>query len=180
VCSIVALADLRVEVTAADVLYGNSILGYAEQFMPAALGEFGKSKYSDLNNQIMNILRDKPTSANQLFKNLAQDCNGIQDITSCISMLHQAGKIQRFKGSSMLDPQWEAKEKLIKNNAFVEFSLLFEAGYKSHDEAAAPLAPMSQERKADRQARESASSGAEQEESITSFLSRTLKQATGS
>ena len=74
-CTALACADLRTEITEHDALEANTILFEAERNMPKALGEFGKSKYSDVTNTIMGILNHatKPTSHNTLWKAVAKD-----------------------------------------------------------------------------------------------------------
>lgn len=112
-----AAARLSLEITAADVLYANSILVYAEQFMPKALGEFGKSKFSDLHNKIMALLEEiGPMDATALFKKLMQDCDGLKDVMDSLANLKQAERIKpSLKGVGKFEI---VKRKVSENSVF--------------------------------------------------------------
>src|SRR5690606_174971 len=53
---IIASTRLSTEISIDDMLKANTLLHYTEMNMPRALGEFGKSKFSDVSNQILEHL----------------------------------------------------------------------------------------------------------------------------
>lgn len=174
-CQICALAEMKTEITAATVVYANSILSYAEQFMPAALGEFGKSKFSDLSNAIMALLRSTPMTPVEIYKKLSQDCNGVSDVSICLQNLNHAGKVKRTAGKLM---HWEAVDRIVRDSAFVDFSLLYESGYNKDAEMAQAIAKI--EGDSDKAILPSLEQKKEisygKEESITDFLAKFSKQ----
>lgn len=96
VAMVMAVADLRREVTALDLINANTMLAYTERKMPRALGEFGRSKLSGLSNSIMAILHkaSKPVSPNELFVALHHDINKASELSDVLSSLEHAGKIK--------------------------------------------------------------------------------------
>ena len=97
VCIVVAAGQCKQEINAQDVMYANSILCYAEQEMPKALGEFGKSKYSDLNNKIMTILYDYPLglTLDEIFKKVMQDADNIKMVAEVLQNLMKGERIRK-------------------------------------------------------------------------------------
>jgi len=79
-----------------DVLMANTMLCAAERHMPYALGEFGKGKFSDTSNAIMEALnRSKlPLSLSELWKMVAQDLNSQNDLVGILRGLQSIDKIQ--------------------------------------------------------------------------------------
>lgn len=80
-----------------DVRQASTILLCAETRMPTALGEFGKGRNSDVVFKIMAILdrAHLPVAPKQLFEELLQDVNSIQDLVGILRDLLTAGKIQQ-------------------------------------------------------------------------------------
>lgn len=93
---IIAVADLRTCITERDALEANTILSAAEKHMPKALGEFGKSRYSDVSNTIMNILNVavKPVTHNKLWQAVAKDLSKQTELHDVMRNLLAAEKIQ--------------------------------------------------------------------------------------
>ena len=102
VCMVVAASQEKLEITASDVMYANSILCFAELEMPKALGEFGKSKYTDLHNKIMSLLYDRPDGMDlpEMFKKLVQDADSIKVLSEAVQNMLQAGKIKKVSNFS--------------------------------------------------------------------------------
>ena len=102
VCMVVAASHNKLEIDASDVMYANSILCFAEQEMPKALGEFGKSKYSDLHNKIMALLYDNPAgfTVDELYKKLMQDADSMKDMAEALQNLLKAEKIKKASNFS--------------------------------------------------------------------------------
>ena len=95
-CAIIAIMELRMEINREDVLIANTILYSAEKRMPAALGEFGRSKYSDASNTILNILNHavKPVTHNKLWKEVAKDLSKQSELGDIMRNLISADKVQ--------------------------------------------------------------------------------------
>lgn len=95
-CIIFAAADIRTEVNLEDALKANTLLHYTELKMPKALGEFGRSKYSDISNIILDALHKTihPMTHNELWKLVAKDLSKTSELGDIIKGLMAAGKIQ--------------------------------------------------------------------------------------
>lgn len=97
-CMIFAAADLRIQVNKEDVLKANTLLHHTELTMPKALGEFGRSRFSDTAGVILSIL-DKatlPLSMNELWKFVNKDLNRLAELGDLIRGLLAAEKIQHM------------------------------------------------------------------------------------
>ena len=83
-----------------DVRLANTILSFTEHHMPRALGEFGKSKNSDVSHKVMEMLTNAtaPLSMIELWKFVAQDLDKIAQLGDIINNLRNAGKIQSIDG----------------------------------------------------------------------------------
>lgn len=85
--------------TASDVVYANTILAYAEHFMPKALGEFGKAKHSDVAHKIIQLLEssNEVIPAATIWKAVHNDLDKPSDLSTILGNLVQADKIQSHK-----------------------------------------------------------------------------------
>jgi len=95
-CINIAASRLKIEIDVEEVIYANTILTVAESQMPAALGEFGKARYSDLNNKIMSLLTEGNPggySVQEIFQKFHQDCDGPKQVGECLANLKMAGKV---------------------------------------------------------------------------------------
>lgn len=79
-----------------DVVEANTFLSAIELRMPAALGEYGKSKNSDVAQKIVKILAEsvKPVTAKQLWKDVHNDLESLQELVKLLQNLKEADKIQ--------------------------------------------------------------------------------------
>ena len=95
-CLIFAAANLRTTITKEDAINANTFLHYTEIKMPKALGEFGRSKYSDISNIICDALSrtHKPLSHNDLWKLVAKDLSKTSELGDIVKGLMAAQKIQ--------------------------------------------------------------------------------------
>jgi len=95
-CIIFAAADLRTEINKDDALKANTLLHYTELKMPKALGEFGRSKYSDIANIVLDALNKatKPMTHNEIWKLVCKDLTKLSELGDIIKGLMSAGKIQ--------------------------------------------------------------------------------------
>jgi len=95
---ILAAADLSMVIEERHLYRANTMLAYAEKQMPKALGEFGKSKYNEVANQVLDHLNKatKPISITALWKVVARDLTKIQELGDIIKNLIGADKIQQL------------------------------------------------------------------------------------
>lgn len=101
-CAIHAAARIVLErkrsniITLEDVICANTVLTVAEHEMPKALGEFGKSKNSNVVHTILELLNkaNKPITFQELFKAVSRDVGAIRDFAPLIQSLQVANKIQ--------------------------------------------------------------------------------------
>lgn len=93
---LIALSRNSQVISEEDALKANTILNAAERKMPKALGEFGKSKFSDVSNTIMEVLgkAHKPVSHSELWKFVAKDLSESKDLGTIMKNLLSAEKIQ--------------------------------------------------------------------------------------
>ncbi len=91
-----ALSNGRIVIEAEDAMIANTVLYAAERSMPKALGEFGKSKYSDVANTIIEALNKthKPLSHNEIWKLVSNDLPDSKDLTTVMKNLLTSEKIQ--------------------------------------------------------------------------------------
>lgn len=93
---IIAATDLSLVIEKKHLLRANTMLSTAERHMSKALGEFGKSKYSDVANQILDHLNksNKPVNINTLWKVVAKDLAKMSELGDIMKNLIGADKIQ--------------------------------------------------------------------------------------
>lgn len=126
-CIILAAADLRTNITGKDALNANTLLHYTELRMPKALGEFGKSKYSDSAHLVLDALSHatKPMTINELFKVVARDLSKISELSDIIKNLMAAEKIQviTIKGKQGYMPLYKEVKEWDKSLLNLDFLL---------------------------------------------------------
>ena len=88
------------EITTEAVIYANTILSAAELAMPRALGEFGKSKNSDVANKIMDyMLRvTKPATPKDLWQVVRKDLDKLDSMQQILSGLVAGERLQLIGG----------------------------------------------------------------------------------
>lgn len=93
---LITISEGRMEMLAEDALKANTILNSAERRMSKALGEFGKSKYSDVSNTIMDVLNSahKPVSHTELWKVVSKDMSDQKDLGVVMKNLLTSEKAQ--------------------------------------------------------------------------------------
>jgi hypothetical protein len=99
------------------------LLSFTEHLMPKALGEFGKSKSSDVAQKIMNVLdtTDTPLSFQALWKVVVQDLDNRNQLVEVLAGLQMAEKIQSVKGNAYL-PVKRVREEGVQGS--VDWNLL--------------------------------------------------------
>jgi len=83
-------------VSASDVRAANTMLICAEHQMPQALGEFGKGKFSEVGNALMEALHrtKKPLTLLDLWKIVAQDLSSQNELVAILRGLQALDKVQ--------------------------------------------------------------------------------------
>ena len=79
-----------------DAIQANTLLFATETRMPRALGEFGRSRDSEVVNKIIQILShyNAPVGARRLYKELANDVDNYNKLVDILSGMQQAEKIK--------------------------------------------------------------------------------------
>jgi hypothetical protein len=123
ICLILSAARGIREFTDEIIITANTYLTAAERLMPKALGEFGKSKVSDVANKMMDALlaATKPLTAKDLWKIVYKDLEKPQQMSEILNNMQSAERIQYVKDRGYLPKRTVAKEV-----QFVDFKLLTE------------------------------------------------------
>lgn len=123
-CLVLSAASLRATIEEEDVVRANTVLTHAEHGMPKALGEFGKSKNSDVSHKLIQILENsfEPMTLKQLWMQLHNDLDDVNKLRDMIHSLELADKLMSTKGGIL------AKRKVMDEVAgkYVDFSMLTE------------------------------------------------------
>lgn len=128
ICILCAASRLSMQVGIADVLYANTILAYAEHFMPRALGEFGKSKDADVSGKIIRFLElagTKPQNWQDIYKQVQTDIAQVDLLHKMLEGLVQAGKIQVVRGDRG-QAYLPIRRALSNQDLYVDWNLLRE------------------------------------------------------
>ena len=125
-CLIHSAARLDTTIYVDDVILSNTILTYAETYMPKALGEFGKAKNSEVAHKIMVILdnTDTPLSIREIWQHVVNDLNNLQDLAEILRNLAEAKKIQKVEEPSGFLPIKNTKAS--NTGKYIDYTLLTE------------------------------------------------------
>jgi hypothetical protein len=93
---ILAAVDLQMEIHTKHMIRANTMLAMAEKKMPHALGEYGKGKFSDVSNKILDYLshRTLPATSSDIFKLVHKELNKHSDLAEVLNSLKMAERIQ--------------------------------------------------------------------------------------
>lgn len=85
-----------------DVIRANTVLTRAEHLMPLALGEFGKSKHSDVTHKIMTMLNktDVPLTIQVIHERVIRDVTNFGELQIIMQGLVIAQKVQTISGKN--------------------------------------------------------------------------------
>lgn len=124
-CLIHSAARLSTTISLEDVIKSNTILTYTENFMPKALGEFGKAKHADATHKIMVALdaTTEPLSLQQLWKFVINDLDDLTQLATIVRNLAEADKIQKMDDRGFL-PKKQANAGI--NGKFLDYTMLTE------------------------------------------------------
>lgn len=94
-CMVVAASRLSMKISKDTVIEANTILTFAEQLMPKALGEFGRSKNSAAAHKILTFVTATGTGVTfkDIFKVVSQDFDKREQVVEAINNLLMADKI---------------------------------------------------------------------------------------
>jgi len=123
---ILAVEKGKEELIKEDVVFANTLLTHAELFMPKAMGEYGKSKNSEVSHKIIDILEHavpRALTVKEIWTQVAMDMDKFSDLLPLLQGLMQADKIQKNPLGEGFLPKKE-----IRHNAaamvWVNFKLL--------------------------------------------------------
>jgi hypothetical protein len=98
-CIIICATHFEKEITEETVIEANTYLTYIESLMPKALGEFGKSKNSDVTHKILSYIESHDgCKLKDLMKLVSADLEKPSDIGDIIRKLSMTDKIQNIAG----------------------------------------------------------------------------------
>ena len=98
-CIIVAAGHARKQIDERTVIEANTYLSYIESLMPKALGEFGKSRNSDVTHKILSFIEAHDgVTLKEILKLVSADLEKPSDIGDIIRKLSMADKIQSVAG----------------------------------------------------------------------------------
>lgn len=121
---VLTAARIDTTISERDVIYANTILSWTERDMPKALGEFGKSKDSDVANKIMSALYEAkaPLDVNALLKLVGKDLDKFTQLGDIITKLVSSDQAQYIPGKGYLP-----KQKALDNGKmYISYPLLRE------------------------------------------------------
>lgn len=95
-CLIVSASRSSTEIAERDVIYANTILSHAEQYMPRALGEFGKAKNSDVAHKVLEIIYSAKgiVKIKDIWQHVYTDLEKMSLLQDILIGLQHADKIQ--------------------------------------------------------------------------------------
>jgi hypothetical protein len=123
-CLIHTAARLSNTITEADVVYAHTVLTFAEHQMPKALGEFGKSKHSDIAHKIIQFVEgaEVVVSFKEIWKSVSGDLEKQSDLATILQNLVAADKLQPVPDLGGYIPK--KVRTLPANSASINYSLL--------------------------------------------------------
>lgn len=123
-CLCIAASQSKKAIDEAVVVEANTVLTHAEFLMPKAMGEFGKSRHSDVTHKIMQKLdmTDTPLSLKDLWVMLSTELDRINDLAELVRNLVTADKIFSVNGGFL--PKKKAQVEVV--NDVVDYSILTE------------------------------------------------------
>lgn len=120
-CIITAFIRGNTTIDVGDVIAANTVLVAAEMQMPAALGEYGRSKNSDTMNKIVKLLQetDHPMTIKEIYEHVMNDLDKVTQLGELLKALAYAGKAQLVDGHG-----WLARQKIGAIPDYVDWNTL--------------------------------------------------------
>lgn len=96
---ILSAANLRNVVHDTTLVHANTILAAAEDKMAKALGEYGRSKFAEISNSVMEIVANAPGACTlqYIWKRVSHDLAKQQDLIEILKNLTQAEKLKIYQ-----------------------------------------------------------------------------------
>lgn len=142
-CLVLAALDLSKVITKDIAVRANSILSYTEQLMPKALGEFGRSRNSDVSQQVIEIL-DKAGEHGidhiSIYKKVAKEVEDLHEFTKILNKLVTSGRVEIFNKTKFRTVVDKSRTAL----PHVDYNLLREFRDLTLDERVALCQPLQQ------------------------------------
>ena len=101
-CLITSAARCSTTIELQDAVAAHTYLSYAESRMPQALGEFGKSKHSEVSHKIVQLTlsTDSVLSFQEIWKHVQSDLEKVSDLATVLQNLVTADKLQAVPGGA--------------------------------------------------------------------------------
>lgn len=130
-CIVIAASELTTEIDEEIVLLANTILTYTELGFSEALGEFGKSKSSEVTNIVLDAISAWESlggiGIRELLKQVSHDVDSVHELAQITMKLEEAGKIQRGTSADKKGIVFmPIRKKIEQGDKFVDYSLLWE------------------------------------------------------
>ena len=124
-CLIHALAEQDKYINESHVLRANTTLVLSEIYMPYAMGEFGKSRTSDINHKVLELIRAsrEPMTLGRLWAHLSNDLEKQSQLSDILQGLVCAKKIQLVLGGKQHGGFLPVRA-IRCNSHFVDFNYL--------------------------------------------------------
>lgn len=98
-CIITTISSHNKDIGESAVIEANTYLSYAESLMPKALGEFGKSRNSDVTHKVLGFIESHDgCTLKQIIKFVGNDLEKPSDIGDILKKLSMSEKIQSVQG----------------------------------------------------------------------------------
>lgn len=125
-CLIVSASRLSIEITGRDVLVANTVLSYAEQLMPKALGQFGRGKNSEVAHKVLEVIYSAkaPVDFKAIWQHVHNDLEKLSQLQEILINLAEANKIQRVPNLAAFLPKRQIMSE--ENKSIFDLSLLTE------------------------------------------------------
>lgn len=125
-CVIVAGSAFQKKITYETVVYANTMLSAAELKMPSALGEFGKSRNSDVTNKIMDVVSKatKPVTPKTIWNAVSRDLDKLDQLMELLRGLVTSEKLQLLPEIGSNPSGYLAKIKVLPPPVYVDWKLL--------------------------------------------------------
>lgn len=115
-CLCFAASAYEKKISENSVVRANTLLFATEAEMAKALGEFGKSRNSEISNKIMQYLYSahRPVTIKQIYKLVANDIAKYTELQEIMENLTRAEKIQLIAGDKKGESGWLARQEIRK------------------------------------------------------------------
>lgn len=109
-CLIISACYYSSTIEVWHVIEANTLLTHTENFMPKALGSFGKARNSDVTHKLVAVLSNatRPMSMKDLWTHFISDMDKVEDLANQIRNLQLADMIQ------IIDGKFLGKKKIVE------------------------------------------------------------------